>query len=119
MNKDRFEKILNALGYSVFNGRTTDFMVDTFELINHPEIEAMFESEVCNECKHDVTDIHKAIDTLKNHLDNDKEYYDTWKANLAMAFYDELITDKDNKSDLHKICNDGADRFLSNFIKYK
>ncbi len=59
------------------------------------------------------TALHKAMDVLRMELNSDSGYYDTWKANIAMALYDEL---RDSKSGLPKICNDAADRFLQNLL---
>lgn len=58
--------------------------------------------------------IPKAIRQLANALE-DESYYISWKANIAMAFYDEYCRcDKKykNHADIHEIANKAADYFL-------
>lgn len=59
--------------------------------------------------------IEKLVDELKK----DAGYYISWKANIAMAIYDEIckIDGFKSKIKLHKACNDGADIFLKRLIK--
>ena len=70
-------------------------------------------------------EIKEAIDTLTKALREDKGYYISWQANIAMAFQDEFwgqcvthrhlaLMDKDN---LHKISNNAAENFLQMLIK--
>lgn len=59
--------------------------------------------------KHDKTGIKEAIDTLIHELKTDKGYWETWKANIAMAYKDEVNT---AKNDLHTTANNAAVRFL-------
>lgn len=54
----------------------------------------------------------EAVDTLIESLKRDKGYYISWQANIAMAFYDECSINGHGFPDLHKTCNDAANRFL-------
>lgn len=65
--------------------------------------------------------ITEAITTLTEELSKDKSegsYYYSWQANIAMSFYDELITHEFgsridiDKSEAISICNKAAKRFL-------
>ena len=63
-----------------------------------------------------MTHFEKVFEELKN----DKELYQSWKANIAMAFKDEYSRCKKkykNKEDLHKIANKAAKNFLNLLIK--
>ena len=56
-----------------------------------------------------------AIQQLSKALKGDSEYYDSWRANIAMSIYDayvERIPNAGAKSLLLDIFSDGADRFL-------
>lgn len=66
------------------------------------------------------TELSKAIDVLCEALRTDKDYWDGWKANIAMAVYDEYTEDaRSTEADsMHTICNRGADRFLK-LLTYK
>lgn len=54
---------------------------------------------------------------LNRQLMNDAGYYQGWKANLAMAFYDELKRQHPKiheiLPDIHMECNRAADRFIA------
>lgn len=62
----------------------------------------------------------KCIKELVSVLNNDKEYRQTWVANIAMAYKDEqtIYKKKHNKKtlnamDVHIIANQAAERFLN------
>ena len=69
--------------------------------------------------------IEEALKVLSKELKEDPDYRNTWVANIAMAFKDEVelngihAPNKENHSILmtremlHKIANDGADKFLN------
>jgi hypothetical protein len=61
------------------------------------------------------------IGNLVNALKKDFQYYDGWKANIAMAVYDEFVRAKvkvtGGKTKIHELCNNGADAFLMRLIK--
>jgi hypothetical protein len=59
----------------------------------------------------------QAIKVLSKALVEDDEYWEAWKANIAMAIYDEYTDNhlpwaKVSHGDIHEIANKGADRFL-------
>lgn len=52
-------------------------------------------------------------------LENDKDYYRTYKDNIAMSFKDELQRNKGrSKKSFHEIANKAADNFLKMLIDY-
>lgn len=68
--------------------------------------------------------VSKAIITIKQALESDQGYYESWKASIAMSFKDEY--DKQYKEGkvnyisfdlLYKLSNLAADRFLQQLIK--
>lgn len=67
--------------------------------------------------------IQKAVEKIQETLKGDKEYREVWKANIAMAFVDEWNTNEtfqqseQQYSDIHKLANEAADRFLDNLVK--
>lgn len=61
-----------------------------------------------------------ALKILIKNLKNDDEYYYSYQANMAMAFYDEYCKNKKrwkNRQDIHHIANEGAKNFLNLLIK--
>jgi hypothetical protein len=61
-------------------------------------------------------EIEQAIDTLVKNLKEDKDYRRTWKANIAMSFYDEVKRrDPEGKEirNLHETANTAAENFLT------
>lgn len=64
------------------------------------------------------TKLQTALKTLISALNEDKDYRETWKANIAMSFKDNLNWYKKthkrhlNKEDFHTISNLAADQFL-------
>ncbi len=59
----------------------------------------------------------KAVKTVTRVIKNDKELFESYKANIAMAFKDEFAKAKIEKNyinsdDLHKIANKAAKNFL-------
>lgn len=59
------------------------------------------------------------IEELVEALKNDKtqgSYYYSWQANIAVAMQD-AYEEAEDKTDIHKISNDGAKRFLDLLIK--
>lgn len=63
--------------------------------------------------------IVQAMDVLCKRLREDEDYWDTWQANIAMAIHDEYYSHGKSNLDgetLHKVFNDGADRFLKQLI---
>ena len=68
--------------------------------------------------------IADAVTRLVEALKSDPGYYNGWKPNLAMSFYDEALREKSNRGrhyltnvNLHEIANRGADTFLTHLIK--
>lgn len=55
--------------------------------------------------------IQDAVGVLRKELKADPDYYYTWQANIAMAFFDEWREDTE-KTDIHTLANKGAKRFL-------
>lgn len=69
------------------------------------------------------TNLAKEVDKIGEVLRNDKSYYISWKANIAMSFVDEYYyykkeTSKEymNYSDIHEIANKAAANFLKIFM---
>ena len=67
------------------------------------------------------TPLSLAVGLLVRTLKKDTNYYRTWKANIALAFYDEYCRTKGYKSRaiLHKIANQSADNFLQLLMRSK
>ena len=67
--------------------------------------------------------IQKAVEKIQETLKEDKEYREVWKANIAMAFVDEWNTNEtfhqseQQYSDVHRLANEAADRFLDNLVQ--
>lgn len=62
--------------------------------------------------------LYHAITELTNELKADKDYYNTWKSNIAMSFYDEFKNRyPEPPLDLHEISNKAADNFLTLLCK--
>lgn len=62
------------------------------------------------------------IDILRAALKEDPEYYDVWKANIAVAFQDEYqktIASQPQEDWVHKLSNDAAKRFLDQLTSTK
>ena len=66
-----------------------------------------------------MIEIKDAIEKVISELKNDKGYYESWKANIAMSFKDNERWYREktgkkylNKNDKHIISNDAADYFL-------
>lgn len=59
--------------------------------------------------------IEKLIEELKKDK-SEGSYYYGWQANIAVAMQDAFKDAKD-KTDIHKISNDGAKRFLELLIR--
>lgn len=60
-----------------------------------------------------------AVGVLIKALKEDKSegsYYYSWQANIAVAMQD-AFKDAENKTDMHKISNDGAKRFLDLLVR--
>lgn len=60
-----------------------------------------------------------AVEQLIKALSKDKDFYDTWHSTISMCFYDAYNEDKKNYKnslDIHRISNNGADKFLKLLI---
>jgi hypothetical protein len=59
-----------------------------------------------------ITDLVKA-------LKKDEGYYITWKANIAMAFFDATLrkTNRISRKLLHEVANEAADNFIQMLMK--
>ena len=76
----------------------------------------------------DIT-VEQAVAVLIKHLKEDESYFNSWKANIAVAFQDEFRVDffeefnenldEEGLERLVRVCNDAANRFLNAFIRYK
>jgi len=64
--------------------------------------------------------LEEAIKVLCKELE-DKDYYRSWKANIAMAFKDEFVRQRndseESSEDIHLIANNAADNFLKQLMK--
>ena len=58
--------------------------------------------------------VKEAMDVLREAVKKDDGYYMAWKANIAIAVYDELVEDGLRGDRLHNACNRGAKRFIKN-----
>jgi hypothetical protein len=56
----------------------------------------------------------EAVETLIKSLRKDKDFYDTWKANITVCFIEAYYLNKISLSskDIHTIADSGADKFL-------
>ena len=59
--------------------------------------------------------IEKLVEELRKDKSNGSYYY-SWQANIAVAMQD-AYGDAEDKTDIHKISNDGAKRFLELLIR--
>jgi len=59
--------------------------------------------------------IEKLIEELRKDK-SEGSYYYSWQANIAVAMQD-AYDDAGDKTDIHKISNDGAKRFLDLLIR--
>lgn len=62
------------------------------------------------------------IKKLVKTLTKDEQYYESWKANIAMSFYDSYTNATKgkkylNKKDIHVIANEAAQNFLTSLCK--
>jgi len=66
-----------------------------------------------------MTDIEHAVKVLVRTLRDDEGYREAWKANIAMAFYDEFnrTYPDHNLPRLHEIANEAAGNFLNLLAK--
>lgn len=55
--------------------------------------------------------VPEAIETLVNALETDLDYRRTWRANIAMCFYDTWPCEQD-KQQVLLMANEAAERFL-------
>ncbi len=64
--------------------------------------------------KHGKDTVAEALRILSEDLCCDPEYWEAWKANIAMFVWDAIIRDgvKDDDRVIHAACNKGADDFL-------
>lgn len=63
------------------------------------------------------SEISKAIEVLARELKRDAGYMLSWKANIAMAFVDEMHRRGFNFEGLHEAANVSAENFLSNLCR--
>lgn len=56
------------------------------------------------------------ITNLVKALKTDEDYYQGWKANIAMAFQDEFHSHEDGDIDINDLANAAAERFLNQLI---
>ncbi len=73
---------------------------------------------VTKQAKNEPDEITVAVNILQDALSNDRDFYETYKANLAMAFYDEFRNNHSailDSRDIVELGNKAADRFLKQF----
>jgi hypothetical protein len=64
------------------------------------------------------TKLSEAVKTLAKALKEDKDYRYSWQANIAVCMQDAYdYANPEDKKDIHKISNDGANRFLDLLCK--
>lgn len=62
--------------------------------------------------------LKSALAVVTANLKKDKEYRESWKANIAMAFKDRVAKHKNDnpgdviEMDVHEVANDAAENFL-------
>lgn len=63
--------------------------------------------------------LHEVIEVLKHRLKVDEDYYDTWKANITIACYEEVLkmTDPKEIMNVSSWAERAADRFLKQLMK--
>lgn len=83
------------------------------DILNFPEFwEEVVESNTIKEVQGE-DQIKWAVETLSKHLKEDRGYWKSWKANIAMAFVDEIGTTKfASPCIITKFSNKAAERFL-------
>lgn len=65
----------------------------------------------------------ESVEHLIRELKGDSSYFETWKANIAMAFVDEYDRHIEkhgqctNRADVHGIANNAAGNFLNTLMK--
>lgn len=59
----------------------------------------------------------EAYETLMHNIAEDDSYYYSWQSNIAMSIYDEFINAGYRFPEMHKLCNQGAIRFLDMAIQ--
>jgi hypothetical protein len=63
-------------------------------------------------------DVKKAVETIAKAIKEDADYYESWKANIAMSVFDQLRKVPGMPPDIaagiviHQACNAGAAAFL-------
>ncbi len=63
-------------------------------------------------------ELHAAVNVLIKALKEDADYYQSWKANIAMQFQDECARkEKGGVYNWHEISNTAADNFLQLLTK--
>jgi hypothetical protein len=68
-------------------------------------------------------DLKKSVETLCCALRKDPQYFESWKANIAMSFKDEFRTvhpgamSPNEWNNLHQIANTAAENFLNLLIR--
>lgn len=65
------------------------------------------------------TELTNAINVLTKALQEDKDYYLSWQANIAMAVYDKIVLSSLDTKSIHEACNKGAISFLDLLIQIK
>ena len=65
--------------------------------------------------------VSDAVKILTRALNDDLNFRETYKANIAMAFYDEFVeqAQPNHGLDIHDIANKGAERFLNQWCNNK
>jgi hypothetical protein len=67
---------------------------------------------------HRKKELATGIKILKHHLKDDPDYYHSWQANIAMAFYDECCRNKiGSKVEVYLAANAAAKNFLDLLIR--
>ena len=67
------------------------------------------------------SELAKAISLFRSHLKDDPEYFNGWRANIAVAFYDGILKGQGDNlkltySEFTKLLNDIAEKFLNDLI---
>ena len=85
----------------------------------HPNVIGEFDTHHAYEYKGMINvPASEAVRVLSKALIEDSGYWEAWKANIAMAIYDQYtdevpeFLEKVSHYDIHEIANKGADRFL-------
>jgi len=63
------------------------------------------------------TEFKKHLDQVRKTLKEDKELFETYKANIAMQFQDECFRAGIKFPQLHEIANNAAQNFLDLWLK--